>query len=185
MQQKYVFLHTEKNLEETEDILKRQGLEIIFKHDHIYLQIHELNEEEKISLIKTMEERFKKILLTLNENEINAELFFEQSKSLKQTTMEILNLIKSNESDQLLTGNYAHIYHSMGVYNKKIESFASVGRRGFYFDKVYLTEGIPCSLLIARNGENFLRYLSFNEDPVITFTGPNANDTKLSLEKSF
>jgi len=44
---------------------------------------------------------------------------------------------------------------------------------------------IQCSLLIAKKGDNTVRYLSFMRDPILTITGPEAKNLKLTLESKF
>jgi len=44
---------------------------------------------------------------------------------------------------------------------------------------------IRCSLLVAKKGDNTVRYLSFKRDPILTITGPNASKLKSTLENKF
>ena len=46
-----------------------------------------------------------------------------------------------------------------------------------------LVEDTNCSVLMARKGDNILRYVDFQGDPVITITGPDAEDLRQSLKK--
>ena len=50
---------------------------------------------------------------------------------------------------------------------------------------IRLDDRIRCSCIIARKGDDIVRYLEFQKDPIVTITGPKAANLKSSLEKKF
>jgi len=52
MQQQCVYFHTTKNLSESNEILKQEGMQIILKTNSLYLDFEDMNEEEQKKLVK-------------------------------------------------------------------------------------------------------------------------------------
>ncbi len=184
MQQECLYFHTEKIMDETNDILQNEGMEIIFKADSIWLDYNELNEAEKSCWIISVERYLESNLNSVKESEIDVELFIEQNKSVKKSLIEIINLLK-NSVDQSLSGKYDQLFKEMYVYNKKLKQFDQYGRRGLNFSRLGINSQVSCSCLIAKQGNNIVRYLSFEDDPVLSITGPEANNLKSTLESKF
>jgi len=197
MEQKLVYLHTEKNLEETEEILKQQGMEIIVQVPTAYLSFDELTEEEKKSYLLEVE---KDLMQQFISNEAILAKFRNQMKSydsFKKSVFESLKTMKKSPTQIRNSNTYAkysdclrnlgYIFHNCYASMEDVadplgSSLRSSGRPS--------TGGVSsgpirCSLLVAKKGDNIVRYLSFMTDPVLTITGPDAKNMKSTLEGKF
>ena len=69
MQQQCVYFHTGKNTDETAEILKKQGWEIIYKSHTDDIDFNTLTEEERISWLVVYEERIKEQIRFLQKHD--------------------------------------------------------------------------------------------------------------------
>ena len=179
MQQKLVYLHTDKDLKETEEILKKQGMEIIFKTDYLTMDLLDMTEEEQVSYLKTLDEDLEDSAahLEIQEKEID---LFARKESLSKRYRELLNSYNnSNYTDKIK------------LFPRLREEYYKIQKRGhILYDishrarELRLDRRITCSCLIAKMGTDVIRYLAFEKDPVITISGPRCNELKATLEKS-
>ena len=180
MEQKLVHLHTEKELKETEEILKQQGMEIILKTDYLSLDFFDMTEEEQVSYLKTLDEQLEDsaVQLEIQEKEI---ALVASKKSLTKKYRELLKSYdNSNNADKIK------------LFPRLREEYYKVQKRGhILYDishrsrEIRLDRRITCSCLIAKMGTEIIRYLAFNHDPVLTIKGPNATSLKSSLQSKF
>jgi len=197
MSQQCVHLHTAKELDATEEILKNEGMEIIVQVPTVYLSFDELTEEEKKSYLLEIE---KDLIQQFTANEAILEEFRNQMKSydsFKKSIFESLKTMKKSPTQIRNSNTYAkysdrlrnigYIFHNCHASMEDVadplgSSLRSSGRPS--------TGGVSsgpirCSLLIAKKGDNIVRYLSFMTDPVLTITGPDAKNMKTTLEGKF
>jgi len=190
MEQQLVYLHTTKDLDQTEEILKANGMEIMFKADNFYLELSQMNEEEKLSWIDSIKGDLRTGLEFLTDTAINSEILMEQNNSLKKNIKEILNILETEPKNEIIASKYEQLLPLVDLYNKKLIIFdrnTQSYRRNhsLALSAIPLENKARCSCLIARRGGDVIKYLSFEEDPIISFSGPNASSLKSSLEKKF
>ena len=187
MQQQCVYFHTEKEPKETENILKKEKMQIIFKTNQVEMRLQDLTEEEKNGWQKFEVERIIDTIKSLEEYDRKRQEHFEKLKSAKN---EMIKFIQSCKND------VAKAKVNKAIREKLMESLEHAGSREMYITESILMDDIPtfsrnnriiCSCIIAKQGENFVRYLQFleNQDPVLTITGPNADSIKSTLEEKF
>ena len=209
MQQQCVHFHTNKELNAAEDILKNEGMEIIIQSNFAHVTFNELTDEEKksymIEVEKELEDQFKFTEDTLKLLE-KVMKFHDSSKKL---ILESFNLMKNGHGMFRPTKTYAEYSdkirllgstlfscsHSLMGIGDPIEYSSLASRRTRISQAIMgsirtrnsqVTMGsIHCSLLIAKKGNNIVRYLSFKRDPILTITGPEANSLKSTLESKF
>jgi len=188
MQQQCVFFHTEKEPKETENILKKEKMQIMFKSEQVTLRLQDLTEEEKNSWQKFQLELINSYMEAIKKHEHALQENFERVKS---NNKEIAKLIQSSKKN----------VENPKKVNKTIEMKLTQVLKSVDYGEMYNTETlimsdlpylfgnnkIICSCIIAKQGENFVRYLKFhaNQDPVLTITGPNADSIKSTLEEKF
>ena len=110
MEQQLVHLHTTKDLDQTEEILKEYGMEIIFKADRFYLKLSQMNEEEKLSWIDSIQGKLRTSLEYLTDAAINSEILMEQNNSLKKSLTEILNILETDPKNDIITSKYEQLF---------------------------------------------------------------------------
>ena len=197
MGQQCVHLHTAKELDATEKILKNEGMEIIVQIPTAYLQFDELTEEEKKSYLleieknltqqfKSNEAIFEEFRNQMKSYESFKKLVFESLKTMKKSPTQIRNSnAYSKYSDRL--GKFCYLFQNCSA---SIEELAdplgsSLRSSGWPSTGGVSSGPIRCSLLVAKKGDNIVRYLSFMTDPVLTITGPDAKNMKSTLEDKF
>jgi len=181
MQQQLVYLHTEKNLYETEEILKQQGMEIILKTNSMSIYFSDMTDEEQISFLKTLEEDLEVTVEMLDIQDRHIEILARHGNSFSKDYREILKSLKFSKNEDAIK-QFQVIKKKLRKSQRLAESFSDLRNRVRFLG---LTDSVSCSCLIAKNGTDIIRYLSFEQDPVLTITGPNATNLKSSLEKQF
>jgi len=197
MSQQCVHLHTEKELDATKEILEKQGMEIILKSHTAYLPFDELTEEEKKSYMLEVE---KDLIQQFKINERILNEFRKRMKfydSLKKSIFESLKLMK-NSPTQIRTikayDEYSSSLRELGYIfhncSQSMEDLADPLGSSLRSSGRPSTGGVSggsirCSLLVAKKGDNLVRYLSFKTDPILTITGKDAKNLKSTLEKQF
>lgn len=187
MQQQCVYFHTEKEPKETENILKKEKMQIMFKSERVLLRVQDLTDEEKDSWQKFQLEQINSFIERI---EIIEHASQENSEKVKSVNKELFKFIHSCKND---VGN-AKVNKTIGERLNQI--LKNLSHQDVYYAERNLIYEIPyhlgnnkiiCSCIIAKQGENFVRYLKFNEyqDPVLTITGPNADLIKSTLEEKF
>jgi len=181
MEQKLVYLHTSKQLSETEEILKNQGMQILFKSEDAEIKFSDMTEEEKSSWLKSMEADIQRQIVDLA---VYRTAHNKYKKIIEKKFEEILKLVRNGG-----------IYNVDEKFGKLVEDMQTIDQY-FYGMKdwrdcvvidhhTYSQAKIRCSCLIAKQGTSLVRYLSYLNDPILSFIGSNANNLKLSLEKKF
>jgi len=183
LQQKLEYFHTEKNLKETEEILAKEKMEIIFSSKDTFLSIHNLNAEEKIAYFeatvaqtKCGNDRLQHAIQLFNSVEKRSIKFVNDIKELIKTMKENPNSFKTN----LMFNEILKTSYKLRNKNDQVDGFS------FYrYAHNLPTVEIHCKCIIAKVNNNIVRYLEFLDDPVITITGPRASNLKSTLEKKF
>ncbi len=204
MSQQCVHLHTKKELYATKKILKKQGMEIIVQSNNATIPFGDLTAEEKKSYVLEIEKESKE-QLKLNEMTFkNFGMVMKDYSSFKNEIFGSFNLLKNNPgkfkmsqkhydfSVKINLLGYAMINCSQGIENI-VDPFHLISREaslGHGSSRHFPTNGISmatirCSLLVAKKGDNTVRYLSFKRDPILTITGPEAKNIKLILRSKF
>ncbi len=184
MSQQSVYFHTEKNLCETEEILAKEKMEIIFRSDDTYLSIHNLNAEEKIAYLETTIPQTK---CGNNKLQHAIQLFNKVEKRSMEFVKDIEELIKTMKENPNCFKTYLMFNEILKTSEKLRSKNDQVDGFSFYRYARNLPEGvIHCKCIIAKVNSNVVRYLEFlDDDPVITITGAKASNLKSSLEKKF
>ena len=183
MQQQCVYLHTFKNINEAEKIMKENGMTIILKQKSTYIDVSEMNEEEKRSYLETIKDEFVETLEEIGKAEVNGELYFKQLQMMKTTIFEILDLLDKTSNNQQVNEKFDLLLSEMRNVIEIIEVFDKI--HNLRYSHIRVGHRPSCSMIIAKKGDEIIRYLEFEKDPVITITGPNATNLKSTLESKF
>jgi len=183
MKQECVHFHTEKDLKQTEEIMVKEKMEIIFRSDDTYLSIHNLSAEEKIAYLeatipqtKCGNNKLQHAIQLFNKVEKRSMEFVKDIEELIKTMKENPNSFKTNQmfNEILKTSD------KFRSKNDQVNGF-SFYRYAYNLPK----EIIHCRCIIAKVNNNIIRYLEFLDAPIITITGPKASNLKSSLEGKF
>jgi hypothetical protein len=160
-------------------------MEVVFKTSNCYIDAGDFNKEERNAWLDGLEERLAR----------NLEVGATFSKSLddlaqagRKHASRIYSLLKQyreNPSKEILYLINIHedrfIYRSrdiglMASPTSMLEFIAAPG--------IYAGTSVNVSCLIAREGENVVRYISIweNNDPIITIIGPHAEIIKAQFD---
>jgi hypothetical protein len=183
MQQQCVYLHTFKDLNEAEKIMKENGMTIILKQENTYIDVDEMNEEEKRSYLETIKNEFAETLEEIGKAQVRGEMYFKSLQMMKTTIFEIFDLLNKTSNNQQVNEKFDLLLSEMRKVNEIIEVFDTI--RNFKYRHIRVDHKPSCSVIIAKKGDEIIRYLEFEKDPVITITGPNATNLKSTLESKF
>jgi len=185
MKQKSVYLHTDKDLERTNYLLKQQGMEIIFKSSSVDLHFRDLTNEEQASFIETNAEELKTLLKCFENGDKSVKDLVKKIKTHREDAAEFVKLLRAEPKSFKTSQKFETYNKSRKAFAKQVNVCSQVSfMRMRYFDYLPLS-AVNCSILIAKKGTELVRYLSFKKDPVLTITGPKASKLKLSLESKF
>jgi len=184
MKQQTVYLHTKKELGHTINILKEQGMEIIFKSSNAYLQFSDLTSEEKASFIEIIAEDLSEHLKYLEKGDEDIKKLEKKLQSYWSEAVAFGKLLRSNPNDYKTNEKYASFSKMNLTFGHPEERSWTRHRNMRYFEPISLVD-IRCSVLLAKKGTETVRYVSFLKDPVLTITGPKAAKLKSSLESKF
>ncbi len=199
MSQQCVHLHTTRELDATERILKMQGMEIIVQSNNAKLRFSDLTDEEKKSYMLEVEKELKEHLESNEKTLKKFGMFMKDYSMFKKSIFASLDLIKNSnvirttKAYEKYSSNITSLAHSfMDCYNGMYQISHPLGlvptswRRTQNSSVAIGTIGtIRCSLLVAKKGDNTVRYLSFKRDPILTITGPDAKNLKSTLQSKF
>jgi len=181
MKQQCIYLHTTKDLAETEEILKNAGMQIVFQSDDADIKFSDMTEEEKISWLKSIQEDLD---MQIKDMELNREAYEIGKNFIEKKFADVLNLVKDD--------NYSNVDEK---YKKIVNGMREIDQHyykmGDWRNCVTLDHGLirqsklRCSCLIAKTETDVVRYLSFLNDPILSITGPNATNLKSSLKEKF
>ena len=181
MKQKYVQFHTSKSYKETLDIFKKEKIEIIFRSASANIYFADLTVEEQISWIETREKYLKYCDQFLKKYNGQFENLYQNVISFRTLTKELITSYRTNPSSYKTSEKYEQ-------FNKKREQLSKIDYNAMYNVWTLYFRNNPfvyCSCIIAKKGTNYVRYLSFRKDPIVTIIGSKSTDLKLTLEKKF
>jgi len=198
MSQQCVHFHTNKELNTAEDILKMEGMEIIIQSNNATLLFSDLTDEEKKSYMIEVEKELKEHFQFSEKILKEFGMLLKDYPKFEKSTFESLKLMKNNPGEILRSKMYAKyssnmtsLWTALSDCSYRMRHLADplgygigVPRRRSEHNSVSIGR-IECSLLVAKKGDNTVRYLSFMRDPILTITGPNASKLKSTLEKQF
>jgi len=185
MKQQSVYLHTKKELGLVHNILKEEGMEIIFKSPCVDLHFWDLTSEEKASFMEILAEDLSRSLKGLESVDKDEKNLVKKLKSFKDESVEFGKLLRSNPTNFKTNEKYESLNKMRLAYSRQVEKgsiFSYMRMRSYDFLFPGKTQ---YSVLIAKKGTEIVRYLSFRQDPVLTITGPKAAKLKSSLESKF
>jgi len=183
MEQKLVYLHTDKNLEEAKQILEQEEMEILLKTDTMYIDFSDMTEEEQSSWIKLMKDDLEDAVDDLEIFYRKIQLFNKKNYTTPENVRKMFEAL-SKSNDFVLSQAHRDLIREIVEFGRKTRHISYVTRFGTRNIERF-GEGIRCSCIIARKGTDIVRYLEFLKDPIITINGPNATSLKSSLEKQF
>ena len=187
MQQQTIYLHTEKNIEQTEKILKSDGFEIVLKSDSVQLTISDLTKEELDCWKEFFGKKLNEFLKICDKQDDYIEKFRETRKQVNEKIKKFVDSFNENPQS----------FETSTIYEQIDKKLYQISRTTLYAgdfnDMTSLHYDVPefrlisCSCIVAKKGSNVIRYLGFKAfpDPIITFSGPEAKKLKSSLEKMF
>ena len=183
MQQQSVYLHTNKNLEEAEQILEQEEMEILLKTDSMYIDFSDMTKEEQSSWIKLLRDDLEDAVDELEIFYHKIQRFNKKNYATPENIRKMFEALpKSN--DFVLSQAHRDLIKELielGRKTKYVSYFTRFGNRNIE----RFGEKIRCSCIIARKGTDIIRYLEFLNDPIITINGPNATTLKSTLESKF
>jgi len=182
MKQECVYFHTKLNLAESNEILEQEGMQIILKTNSLYLDFEDMNEEEQKSWLK-------EIRGDLEDAADDVDLFYRKLKRFHSQKEEFPKNIRIlieelPQSDFVVSGQHKKIVQKLVDFEHDTRDFTYYNNYRTR-DVSRFGEGIRCSCIIARQGDDIVRYLSFLRDPIISVSGANADKLKSTLEKKF
>jgi len=181
MQQKLAYLHTTKDLAETETILKNEGMQIVFQSDDAEIKFSDMTEGEKISWLKSMQEDLEG---QISDMKLNREAYEIGKNFIEKKFADVLNLVKDDNYSNV-DEKYKKIVNGMREIDQHYYKMGD-WRNCVTIDHDLIRQSkLRCSCLIAKTGTDVVRYLSFLNDPILSITGPNATNLKLSLKEKF
>ena len=183
MQQQCVYLHTFKELNEAEKIMKENGMTIILKQKSTNIYVNEMNEEEKRSYLETIKHEFADTLEEIGKAQVSGEMYFKTLQLMKTTIIEIFDLLNNTSNNPQINEKFDLFLAEVKKVNDIVELFDKF--RNARYSLIHVGHRPSCSILIAKKGDEIIRYLEFEKDPVITITGPNATNLKSTLESKF
>ena len=201
MSQQCVHFHTNKELNTAEDILKMEGMEIIIQSNNATLLFSDLTDEEKKSYMIEVEKELKEHFQFSEKILKEFGMLLKDYRKFEKSTFESLKLMKNNPGKILrskmydkYSSNMTSLWTALSDCSYRMRHLADplgygIGvprRRSEHNSMSTVSIGrIQCSLLIAKKGDNTVRYLSFMRDPIITITGPKAKNLKSTLKGKF
>jgi len=182
MLQKCIQFHTSKSFPQTLKILKKEKLEILFHSERIRLDFTELTVEEQITWIQTRERYLRRSDEFLKQHNGKFENLFDSLKDLRTQTKELVKLYRSDPLSYKTSEKYEQFNKAREQLRKKYDYDALYDLLSHHFH-----EGLSvyCSCIIAKKGNNLVRYLSFKRDPIITIQGPESIAVKAILISKF
>ena len=180
MKQQCAFLHTAKGLKEAEEILQKEGMEIILKTTSMQINYSDLTEAEQFSWLKMVRNDFEAYVDDIEILYRKVELFLRKKPITTDNFRKMLEELPKNTIDNKEYKNLAEKFLEFFEDSKQISDGGHPGYATRRLDRI-----LSCSCIIARKGSDFVRYLEFYRDPVLTIKGPNATSLKSSLESKF
>ncbi len=187
MKQDCVCLKTTKSLNKTERIIKKMGMDIILKTDSLDLMVRYLTPEERIAWLESLEKEMKRNMKEQEEDWAIIQGLRAKTKQFAEALSQILGTAKEDTNYDYM-GAIESLRHKIKIEideDRDIETV--ILRRGLEFlphGLLYGTNEVSCSCLIAKKGQNLLRYIAIERDPLITIQGPEAQSIKKVLERS-
>ena len=182
MLQKSVSFHTSKSFPQSLEILKKARLEILFHAEGIHFDFMELTVEEQISWLQTREKFLRRSDEFLKKHSGNFENLFDSLKDLRKQTKELIKLYRSRPLNYQTSEKYEQFNKARQQLMKKYDYEPLYDLLSHHF-----RDGLSvyCSCIIAKKGNNLVRYLSFKRDPIITIQGPESRAMKAILTTRF
>jgi len=185
MEQQLVYLHTEKNLEETEQILKNQGFEIIYKSMDDEIDFYNLTEHEKISWINAFKDDLKKQIIDLQQDDKDLEKHVDPKEFISKKFVNVFNFIQNdnkfqtNEKFEIIVNEMRLIDDQYNIIKNWLDCLIFIDHNALGYSE------LRCSRLIAKRGSEKISYMAFLNDPILTLQSQNATNLKSTLEKKF
>ena len=181
MEQKCLYLHTAKNLDETEKILRAEDIQIIFKSQNAEMNFFDLTDGEWVSWFDTLRDELSVQISNFKVVRIKVNKQFE----IIEKALTKLHSITSDINYQSVHDKFEDVFEEVLSIDKKELFFTPIWRPQVHLGLQFIDSKIPCSCIIAKSGNNVIRYLSFLNDPVLSIRGPNATELQKKLADKF
>jgi len=179
-----VIFHTLKSFQRTEQILREANMEIIFKSKRAEVPLDEMSDEERESWLVFQQKR-----LVMNSSNLKQSINSgKETLAFLSDSFEIIEKIQKmsqNEPDyrqieemiQACIKKHSHLRSYFG-YNRMVDLLE------YKLPSMLNSAEITCTTIIAKKGENWLRYLRAlkNEDPIVTISGSDAEQIRTLFE---
>jgi len=157
-------------------------MEIIVKSNTMYLNFSQLTPEEQNGWIKSVGEDLEDAVDEVTRFYNRLERFYKKTKSFPLQIREMMNELRKSENLPI-TDRHKHLIQKLMDFSHETQHLSYYSR--YRIRDIRLDDRIRCSCIIARKGNDIVRYLEFQKDPIVTIKGPNASNLKLTLEKKF
>ncbi len=186
MQQNYVCLHTFKNINEIENTVKHLGMEIVFKSSYAQIDVDDLTNEEGNAWIDSLETEVERVLESVPVLSKTLEDLAQKGKQHANEIRSLLKQYRENSSKELLdkikmlnriaSGELKNAWQFTHTPYRMLEYIT--------YPTVHVTSSVSVSCLIAKKGENVVRYINIleNKDPILTIMGPEASGIKEAIQ---
>jgi hypothetical protein len=170
-------------------------MEIILQSNFAYLSFEALTEEEKKGYILEVEKEIKEQFKKINDAFEQFKILTKNYSHIENSILDSLNSLKQSPRKMRTSKEYELYSHKISnIIKLFFEAYNTLTISGDPLGSTLSTFGsnprsqvsaVRCSLLIAKKGNDIVRYLAFKNDPIVTITGPNATSLKSALENLF
>lgn len=166
-------LHVMKSLKTTEEILLDAQMEIVFKSKRAEIAFSELTPEEQKSW---QEFQGEQIISNFSSLSNNIEAGKETLTFLNDAYVTLENIAKMYGTPGNLENAKKQVENCIKKHSKLKNYFGYhrvIDLLEYQLPSLLNSTEVSCSCIIAKKGDNFVRYIRFlqNEDPIITISG--------------
>src|SRR3972149_7539327 len=129
MEQKLVYLHTDKNLEEAKQILEQEEMEILLKTDTMYINFSDMTEEEQSSWIKLMRDDLEDAVDDLEIFYRKIQLFNKKNYTTPENVRKMFEVL-SKSNDFALSEAHSALIREIVEFGRKTRHISYVTRFG-------------------------------------------------------
>ena len=159
------------------------GMKVLLTTEDADLNPKELTNEEKVAWLESLVQQSKRCMKDLEGEHKLIKDYLARSNKLVDGLNGIIKAAKEDpEFDSI--GALRHLNRQVsdtkGYKWLRTRLLTPVQVPSLLYDEV---EEVNCGCLVAQKGENTLRYLDFEGDPVVTISGPDTENIRKTLKK--